>query len=171
MRQRQQPPDLRAVRPHAQATSLQNPRPLTSIFSSSGFSRDAGYEGGSDDGCSIPDSELYTLSPPPSLHTGHVSRVSGDSDQTSSRSAASIQLHARSPVQRQAAPVYNACNGDTMIQNMAAIIADPAPMQVRQFASMLSYIFMYQSSMLLDEMGEREQSSMYNNDVGKIFMQ
>ena len=44
-------------------------------------------------------------------------------------------------------------------------------MQVRQFASMLSYIFMYQSSMLLDEKGEREQSSMYNNDVGKIFMQ
>jgi len=114
-------------------------------FSSSGFSRDAGYEGGSDDGCSIPDSALYTLSPPPSLHTGHVSRVSGDSGQTSSRSAASIQLHALSPVQRQAAPVYDACNGDTMIQNMAAIIADPAPMQVRHFHSLYCVITLHLS--------------------------
>ena len=125
-----------AIQPRALKafSSLQQLSPISEVghasLSSSGFSRDAvGCDGGSDDG-SAHDSALYTLSPLLSLQTGQALAVSDNADQIVSRSAASMQLQSSSPVQRQAQPVFDACNGDTLILNMHALIAEPAPMLV-----------------------------------------
>ncbi len=105
-------------------------------FSSRSFSRDVAYEGSGDDGCDIRDSALYTLSPSASQQD-----LQGPSHSHQSYSLASScsmlppQVH--SPVQRQANPIFDAHNGDTLVQNMNELLADPAPMQVPCCSSIL----------------------------------
>lgn len=98
-------------------------------FSSASCPREIGYEGSSDDIGHDHDSALYTLSPMASRQEAQV-HASRDKNQLVSLSVANLQLQPLSPVQREAPSIFDAQNGDTLIENMDDLIADSAPMQV-----------------------------------------
>ena len=115
-------------------------------FSSGSLSRDVIYEGCSDDGSDVPNSAVRTMSPLESEQALARSRH----DHSLASSASNLPLQVPSPVQRQASPVFDAFNGDTLIQNMDDLIADPAPMQVsNSFAFVcdnIHFIILYSAS-------------------------
>jgi hypothetical protein len=95
-------------------------------FSSGSLSRDVIYEGCSDDGSDVPYSAVRTMSP----LENEQALARSHHDHSMASSASNLPRQVPSPVQRQASPVFDAYNGDTLIQNIDDLLADPAPMQV-----------------------------------------
>jgi hypothetical protein len=108
-------------------------------FSSASFPREFVYDGSSDDGSNGHDSALYVRTSSAS-HQEVQAHPSSDQPQAVSRTAANFAHQPPSPVQREASPIHDALHGDTLIANMDALIADPAPMQVLYFCVLATLV-------------------------------
>jgi hypothetical protein len=126
-----QPPSRRLV---ASQIIQQHLSPISEVanasISSGSFSHDIEVEAYGGDGSNIRDSALYTFSPLVSQRSSQ-----SHADIYGNHSTSKLPLEILSPVQRQASPIFDAHRGDTLIQNMHEMLADPAPMQVHNFYS------------------------------------